>query len=199
MRSAAAAQTDAARYKTFSAEVQQQSIGTAAAGQDAAARTAGLADTARRLLVLRAPVDGIVLTQDPAALLRQNVSSGQALLALAEAGPRVARVFVPAVGLDRVPHDAEVALAPPGEFSVVHLTLPALEGDAVTLPPGLVAMQAYKGITLPTFYYARLPLPRSAGDLPIGMSGEAKVFGARRSLFQRTVATAMNLFRAHVW
>jgi len=199
MRSAAAAQTDAARFRTFGAEVQQQSIGTAAVSESAAARSVHLADTAQALLVVRAPVDGIVLTEDPAALLHQSVSSGQALLALADAGPRVARVFVPAVALERVPHNAEITLAPPGQFSVVHLSLPALEGDAVTLPPGLVATQAYKGITLPTFYYARLPLAGSAADLPIGMSGEAKIFGARRSLFQRAATVVVNLVRAHVW
>jgi hypothetical protein len=148
---------------------------------------------------LRAPVDGIVLTEDPEGLLHQNVSSGQALLTLADAGPRVARVFVPAVSLERVPRDAEIVLAPPGQFSVIRMSLPALEGDAVTLPAGLVAKQDYKGITLPTFYYARLQLAGDAGELPLGMSGEAKIFGARRSLFQRAATVVMNLVHAHVW
>jgi putative peptide zinc metalloprotease protein len=199
MRSAAAAEADAARFSAFSAEVKQQSVGAAAVSQNAAAHSTALAATAEALLVVRAPADGVVLTEDPAALLHQNVSSGQALLTVGATGARVARVFVPAVGLDRVPRNAEVALSPPGEFSVIHLSLAGLEGDAVTLPPGLVAKQDYKGITLPTFYYARLPLAGAAADLPIGMAGEAKVLGARRSLFQRTVTTVMNLVRAHVW
>jgi multidrug efflux pump subunit AcrA (membrane-fusion protein) len=48
MRSTAAAEADAARYKTFGAEVRQQSIGTAAVSRDAAARTAGLAASCAR-------------------------------------------------------------------------------------------------------------------------------------------------------
>jgi putative peptide zinc metalloprotease protein len=199
MRSAAAAQADAARFKTFDAELHQQSTGAGSVGRDAAAGSAKLADTAQALLVLRAPVDSIVLSDDPQALLHQNVSAGQALVTLADSGPRTVRLFVPVVSLERVAHNAEVALSPPGDFSVVHLTLPALQGDAVTLPAGLVAAQNYKGITLPTYYYARLPLAGAAAELPIGMSGEAKVFGGRRSLFQRSVTTVVNLIRAHVW
>jgi putative peptide zinc metalloprotease protein len=199
MHAAAAAQADAARFKTFDAEIHQQSVGAGGVNSEAAARSANLADTAQALLVLRAPADSIVLSDDPEALLNQNVSAGQALITLADAELRTARVFVPVVGLERVPANAEVTLSPPGDFSVVHLTLPALQGDAVTLPAGLVAAQDYKGITLPTYYYARLPLAGPAAALPIGMSGEAKIFGARRSLFQRTAMTVMNLFRAHVW
>jgi putative peptide zinc metalloprotease protein len=199
MRSAATAQARAAQFRTFDAEVHQQSIGAGMVSRDAAARSATLADTAQALLVLRAPADSVVLSDDPEALLNQNVNSGQALITLADAGPRSVRVFVPVVGLERVPQDAEVALSLPGEFAVVHLRLPSLQGDAVTLPPGMVAAQDYKGITLPTYYYSRLPLEGKDEELPIGMSGEAKVFGARRSLFQRTEATVMNLIRAHIW
>jgi putative peptide zinc metalloprotease protein len=199
LRSAADAQRDAARYQTFRAEVQQQSVGTAAASRRAAIESEALAGSAQSTLLLRAPADGEVLTEDPRSLLNESVGSGQSLIALAGSGPQVARVFVPASELDRVPQEGQVALVVPGRFSVIHLRLTALEGDAVTLPVGLVAAQDYKGISLPTFYYARLALPESAGQLPLGLAGEARIFGPRRSLAERGARTLMNLFRAHVW
>jgi hypothetical protein len=67
------------------------------------------------------------------------------------------------------------------------------------LPPGLQAAQDYKGIKSATFFYARILLPDQEGDLPIGISGEAKIFGARRSLFDRCATVLSNLFRAHIW
>jgi putative peptide zinc metalloprotease protein len=195
----AAAQSDAARYEAYDAEVSQRSIGTAAATQHAAIRSTRLAADAQALLLLRAPADGIVMTRDPGALLHQDVGSGEALLSLAVTGPEVARVFIPASALAHIPRDAEVAFAPPGRFSILRLSLPPLEGEAVTLPSGLQAAQDYKGIKSPTFFYARLLLPRQQGDFPIGMSGEAKIFGVRRSLFHRSATVLSNLFRAHVW
>lgn len=195
----AAAAVDQARYRAVSAAMAQGTTGSAAADRDAARRTSSLAQQADRSLVLRAPADGIVLTSDPAALLNQNVGPGQGLLALADAtSPPVARLFVPAAALDRIPSNAAVTLLLPGQFHVLHLTLAHLDSDAVPLPKGLIARQDYKGIVLPTFYSARLPLPASA-HLPLGTSGEAKVFGPRRSLMQRIVTVILNLVRAHVW
>jgi putative peptide zinc metalloprotease protein len=199
MRSNAAAQMDAARFDAFGAQVRRQSIGTAASEQDAANRTSALAKTAQSSLLLTAPADGVVLTADPAALLDQDVATGQSLIALAEGGRRVARVFIPASALNRIPAGAEVALAPEGRFSILRLRLTPLEGEALSLPAGLVAQQDYKGIVLPVFYCARVPLPAMQEPLPLGSSGEVVIFGRRRSLFERGVNVMANLVRAHVW
>jgi putative peptide zinc metalloprotease protein len=198
-RAGAAAQSDAARYEAFDAEVSRRSIGTAAAAQHEAIRSKHLAADMQSLLLLRAPADGTVLTYDPGALLHQDVSSGQSLLSLAVAGPQIARVFIPASALAHIPRKAEVAFALPGSFSILRLPLPPLQGEAVMLPPGLQAAQDYKGIKSATFFYARILLPDQEGDLPIGISGEAKIFGARRSLFDRCATVLSNLFRAHIW
>jgi putative peptide zinc metalloprotease protein len=198
MRSAADLETSGARFQTFSAELGGTSIGTAAARENAAGRSAGLAHEAQRSLMLTAPANGVILTQNPGTLVDQDVASGQSLISLAEAGPRVVRVFVPVSALDRIPAKAEVAIIPPGRFSVIRMTLAPLEGDAVNLPVGLIVKQDYKGVELPAFYSTRMVLPAS-DELPLGTAGRAKIFGVRRSLLGRAIATASNLVRAHVW
>ncbi|MGD0914561.1 MAG: hypothetical protein ABR928_21920 [Terracidiphilus sp.] len=199
MAESAVAQTRDASFNAFNAELQGQSIGPAAAEQDAATRSSSLAGEARSSLVVTAPEDAIVLTEHPDALLGQSVASGQALLDLAVAGQRIARIYVPVAALERITSGAEVAFALPGHFSIVRITLPPLGGDAVTLPQGLVANQDYKGIKLPVFYSARSPLPASAGNPPFGASGTARVFGARRSFAERFVTVVFNLVKAHAW
>jgi hypothetical protein len=109
------------------------------------------------------------------------------------------RIFIPVSALDHVPEGAEVALVPPGSFSVIRMKLAPIEGGAVNLPAGLGARQEYKGIQSPTYYCARMPLSAADNDLPLGTSGMAKIFGARRSLFGRIVSAFLNLVRAHVW
>jgi hypothetical protein len=74
-----------------------------------------------------------------------------------------------------------------------------LGGGPVSLPPGLIARQDYKGIELPVFYSARMQMPASDDDLPIGISGHARIFGKRRSLAERAGTVLLNLVKAHVW
>jgi len=140
-----------------------------------------------------------VLTEDPGALAGRNIGSGEELLAIADGNARIARLFVPSAALDRIVTNAEVSLDLPGHFSTLHLRLPALEGDALALPPGLVASQNYKGIKLPTFYVARLPVPERYDKLPLGLSGKALVLGPRRSFATWAWTVIMNLLRAHLW
>ena len=199
MSAAAAAQTETAQYRSFEAQLRKQGVGPSKVEQDAGAGSIALADAAASSLLVTAPAAGVVLTEDPASLLRQSVASGQSLLALAQDGPRVARIFVPVSLLPRIPQHARVSLNPAGTFSSVHLRLAPLDGEAFTLPEGLVAHQDYKGIELPTFYCSRVQIPDSDSRLLIGSSGEAVIFGRRRSLFLRAVDAGTNTVRAHIW
>jgi len=198
MKSAAVAQVRSARFQTFNAQVQGQSIGTVVAAQGEAARMTGLANESQSSLDLTAPTDGTVLTSNPSLLVDQNVAYGQPLLDFAE-GSRTVRIFVPSSALSRIPQNPEVALAFPGQFSHLRTILPAPSGDPVALPAGLVASQNYKGVKLPTFYCSRIELSDVAGNPMFGLSGEAMIFGVRRSLAGRFVAATSNLIKAHVW
>jgi hypothetical protein len=109
------------------------------------------------------------------------------------------RVYIPAAALDRIPRDAEVALPMPGSFSVVRMKLAPPGGEAFALPPGLVSAEKYKGTQTPLFYCALMPLPASAGEPPLGVAGEAKIFGRRHSIAARAIRMVSDLVRAHAW
>jgi hypothetical protein len=152
------------------------------------------------LSVVIAPADGTVLTSNPSLLLDVYVGSGQALLELADAGPRIARVFIPSSALNRIPPGAKVALMLPGHFDTLRMTLPAPDSESVSLPDGLVAHQKYQGIKLPVFYCSRIPLPAASGYHPMfGLAGKAKIFGVQRSLAERGFLLIAELVKAHVW
>ncbi|MGC1869500.1 MAG: HlyD family efflux transporter periplasmic adaptor subunit [Acidobacteriaceae bacterium] len=199
MGSAASAETGGARFQAFSAEMDGRSIGTAAAEQNAAVQATTFAREAQSSLTLIAPSAGVVLTRDPEDLLDQSVASGESLITVAAGGGRAVRLYVPASALDRLTPGAQVGLALPGRISILRMTLAPLGGGPVKLPEGLIARQDYKGIELPVFYSTRMQLPASEDDLPIGLSGHARIFGQRRSLAQRGVTLLLNLVKAHVW
>jgi putative peptide zinc metalloprotease protein len=198
MRSSAIARSGQAQFNAFTSEVQGQSIGAAAADETAALRDAELANEAVSSLLLKAPSDGTVLGDNPAKLLYENVGYGQPLIRIAEGASNV-RVFIPATALPRILPAAEVALQMPGQFSILHLRLTSISGEPVELPSGLVAAEKYKGLTLPVFYSALIPLPREMGGAAYGISGDSIVFGTRRSIAQRLGSNLANGVRRHVW
>ena len=198
MRSASVAQTRGARFKTFDAQLQGQSVGTAIADENQARRMTKLANEAQTSLELTAPVDGIILTDYPPSLVNQDVGYGQPLLELA-GERRMVRVFIPTTALSRISANSEVALSLPGQFSHVRLKLLPPSGDPVSLPAGIVPAEKYHGIGLPVFYSSRVPLPATAGDQRFGTAGQAKIFGEKRSLAGRAAKSFSNLVRTHVW
>ncbi|MBV8673587.1 MAG: biotin/lipoyl-binding protein [Acidobacteriaceae bacterium] len=199
MTQSAAAQSAAANFQAFNAELQGESVGAAAEQQNASQRSAYMAKELQSSMVIAAPEDGIVLTSNPTALLGQQVASGQLLLDLASDGPRAVRIYIPGTSLERLPAEATVALELPGLFSTIHLTLAQPGGDPVNLPQGLVPAQNYKGVKLPVFYSARMMLPSSAGDPHFGVGGSAKVFGVKRSLAGHIFLIVSNIAKAHIW
>jgi putative peptide zinc metalloprotease protein len=199
MHSSASAQAGSAQYQAVSAELKGQSIGPAAAQQNASRHSTSLAGEAVSSLEITAPSAGIVLTQDPGSLLYRNVAAGQSLLDLASAAPPVVRVYIPVSALDRITPDSEVALALPDRFSILRIPMAPFGSDAEALPAGLIPKQKYQGIKLPVFYCSRMALPASARNALFGVSGPAKIFGERRSLAARGYTILANLAKAHVW
>ena len=198
MQSEAQARTKSASFRVFSAQMHGESGGTAAADQVAARRMTGLANEAQSLLELATPTDGTIVTENPSLLVDKDVGSGQPLIELAE-GSRDARIFIPSSALNRISSDSDVTLALPGEFTMLRLKLAKPAGDPVSLPPGLIPAEKYQGFTLPVFYSSRVPLPTADGNPMYGLSGQAKVFGARRSLAGRVAMVVSDLVKAHVW
>jgi putative peptide zinc metalloprotease protein len=203
MALAARAAMDSARYDAIEAQLKGQSIGSSAAVEESARRSGRLADEAQTSLTIESTTDGRVLTARPVELTGQQIGSGESLLSIAgghsgREDERI-RLYIPAGEMNRIQPGNEVALAPPGSFSMIRARLTTMDGDAATLPEGLVAHQDYKGIVLPTFYCARLKMEGVSPYLPLGTSGPAKVFGSRRSIAARIGEDLVDLVRAHVW
>jgi len=197
--SSALAASGNARFLAYTAELHGESIGSAAAEQRASEKATQFAHEAQSSLEIVAPADGAVLTPNPASLLDRDVAAGQPLLELARSGPRVVRLFIPVSALEHVHTGSDVALALPDKFSILRMPLGSVDGDAVELPAGLIPSQDYKGIKLPVFYSARMTLPPSEDNSLCGISGQAKIFGTRRSLASRLLTTILNLVKAHLW
>ena len=183
----------------YAAELQHSSLGEAVTAQTAAQRSSATAHDESAQLAIVAPASGVVATEDPENLLHRDVTTGETLMKIVDPGQLMARLYVPVSAMDRVRPGDRVSLQIPSRFAVLYARLGKMDGSALPLPAGLLPDRKYKGMVLPAFYSARLPLGRMSDGARPGMSGQAKIFGRRRSLAQRMVTILGNVMRTHFW
>jgi putative peptide zinc metalloprotease protein len=195
----AASLVASSQARVFTAELQHSGLGEALAAQQAARASSTTAREEGAQLAVVAPAAGVIATEDPGSLLNRNVTTGEPLLTIVDPAQLVARLFVPVSVMDRVRVGDPVSLQLPSQFSEIHGRLGTMEGSAVPLPAGLMANQEYKGLALAGFYTTRIPFGGAETQIRPGLSGEAKIFGPRRSLAYRLVILFANVLRTHFW
>ncbi len=184
----------------FTAELQHSGLGEALVAQQAARRSSATAREEGAQLAVAAPIGGVVATANPENLVNRDVTTGETLLTIVDPSQLVARLFVPVSEMDRVRVGDPVSLQLPFQFCRNSRAAWGRWKAPQCLPPaGLLAEQEYKGIALPTFYTTRMPLGEMGEGIRPGMSGQAKIFGRRRSLADRIVTAAANTLHAHFW
>jgi hypothetical protein len=131
--------------------------------------------------------------------VNRDVTTGETLLTIVDPSRLIARLYIPVSEVDRIRVGDPVSLQPPSQFSAIKARLGTIEGSAVPVPAGVLAEQEYKGIAVPTFYTTRIPLGDLEDGMQPGMSGQAKIFGRRRSLANRLITSLGNLLHTHFW
>ena len=188
-----------ARQQVYAAEVSRTGLGAALAAQHAARQLGQTANRERTTSNIVAPYDGVVLSPDAGNLAGRSVGTGDALLEIQQSKALGVRVFLPASEMDHIRTGDEVSLQPPGNFRPFHLPLGSIDASSVVLPQGIISSTHYKGIELPSFYAARMPLGTTDGTLRPGMTGRAKVFDSRRSIAARCFESARGFLRSLFW
>jgi multidrug efflux pump subunit AcrA (membrane-fusion protein) len=194
----AAALMAASQADVVTAELHHSGLGEALAAQQAARGSSAIAQEEGATLTLTAPADGVVTTMDPQNLVNREVTTGQTLLTIVNRAGLAARLYVPVSAMDRARTGDPVSLQLASQFREIHGRLGVLEGAAMPLPQGLMEQQQYKGLGLPAFYTTLMPL-REDGIVRPGMSGQAKIFGRRRSVAERTVIALGDMLHTHFW
>jgi hypothetical protein len=103
------------------------------------------------------------------------------------------------LAMDHIRVGDPVSLQLPSQFREVHGRLGTIEGSGTGLPTGVLANLEYRGIAIPVFYTTRIALPQLGNGVRPGMSGQAKIFGRRRSLADRMVIVFGNVLHTHFW
>jgi putative peptide zinc metalloprotease protein len=195
----ARAKIASSQAEVFAAQLQHSGLGEALVEQQAAHRSSALAREETTRLSLTAPETGVISTPEPENLVNRDVTTGQAVLTVIDPTRLVARLYIPASEMARIRSGDRVSLELSSRFTPLHGKLGSMEGSAVQLPVGLLPEQQYRGTALPVFFTTRMPLGATDDTIRTGMSGEAKIFGRRRSIALRVTTAVGNVLRTHFW
>ena len=195
----AAADLASSQAQVFRAELQHTSLGAALTAQQAAQRGVDAARQQATLQNVNAPVAGIVATREPESLLHRDVTAGETLLTVVDPERLVARLYVPVSEMQYLRDGYQVSLQLPSQFAEIYGRLGKMGGSAMPLPAGVLPEQDFKGMVLPVFYTTRMPLDSAGSGVRLGMTGQAKIFGERRSLANRLCIALGNVLHTHFW
>ncbi len=171
-----------AQANTRQAQLNYADLGSARSEQ--ASQSERYRSAFRQLAVLQiaSPISGVVVTPRIRNLVGSFVAEGSELAEIDATQTLQARIFVPDFDVHRVAPGAPVSLKLESLFQPVLGQVSAISPTPLDLPPGLMHIEQYKGLTPPPQYVVTLVVANRGGALRAGMSGDAKIQVRRRSL-----------------
>jgi putative peptide zinc metalloprotease protein len=149
-------------------------------------------------LEIRSPISGTLITAHTSDLIGRSVDAGDLLVQVADTSTLKAQVYIPEYHMRDVRLGQRVRFLVGGENVPLSGVLSLLSPSIVPPPDGLLPKEQLQGINPPRFFAGSVFLPNNGQLLP-GMTGQAKVLVAKRSLFALVVRFGSDLAERKVW
>jgi len=150
------------------------------------------------LLHIDSLIAGTVVTPRLHDLLGTYLEAGAPVAEVAALSRMKASIYIPEFGMRQVRLGARIRLKPESTMQPLTATLWSVAPAATTIPSGLIPKDQLKGIIVPHFYVGSAYLDNT-GELRESMSGNAKIFVARRSLAVLTWIFTRDLIDRKIW
>jgi putative peptide zinc metalloprotease protein len=150
-------------------------------------------------LQLSSPISGVVITPRVQDLLGSFVSEGQEILRVADLSALRARIYISEYDLSRVQDSALATLEVGGTLKKWRAQTISISPRPTEMDPYLQASGNLKGTNPPQFYLVDLLVPNPDSTLKPGMTGYARVYGQRRSVFGTARRSISNFFGRKLW
>ena len=133
-------------------------------------------------LELNSPISGVVLTPRVSDRLGSAVAEGTDLIEVVDTSSLRARIYVSEYDLYKLQVGSAAAIQVDGTAGVHEARTQSISPISSEIDPGLAGQSKYQGMRPPNFYLAEILVSNDAGFLKPGMSGNARIYGRRRSL-----------------
>ncbi len=194
-----AADYQRATSRAVEAQLRYTDFGAADQRRIEAATAYRLAQDEAQRLVVKSPINGVVVTPRVHDLLGTYVAAGTQIAEVADTSLMRARVFVREPEMKNLQKITGTAVWVDGHWSARRGQVIAISPSARELPPGLEPPAKYQGIREPAFFAIDILLPNATGDLRAGNTGLAKLYGRRRSVLGSVLEPIVDSVARRLW
>lgn len=145
------------------------------------------------------PISGVVLTPRLNDKVGQYVSPGTELAEVADLSRLRARVYVSEFDMYKFNADPPARVQVDGSLAKHNARTVGIAPISSDIAPGLIELSRYKGQRPPRFYVFDLLVENEGDSMRPGMTGTARVYGARRSLAALAARTAWEFIARKAW
>jgi putative peptide zinc metalloprotease protein len=165
----------------------------------------GLAERTRTLgseisqLRISSPIAGVVATPNLEDLEGSYLAAGTPVVEVADPSTFTARIYIPEFDMKEVRLGTKVRLQTQSQVMPLSGMLASLAPASAEIEPGLIPKDQLKGIIAPRFYVGSVLLNNPTGELREGMTGNAKILVAHRSIAGLSWIFTRDLVARRVW
>ena len=174
-------------------------FGPAATDRDRLSQQARQFGSEAASLAVDTPISGVVLTPRLSDKLGASVPEGAELAEIGDLTQLLARIYVSEFDMYKFRADSPARLQIDGMLGKQEARTARIAPLSSDIAPGLLDLSKYKGQSPPKFYVFDLLVENPTGTMRPGMTGTARVYGARRSLAGLAARTAWEFLGRKVW
>jgi len=174
-------------------------FGPAATDRDRLSQQARQFGSEAASLAVDTPISGVVLTPRLSDKLGASVPEGAELAEIGELTQLRARIYVSEFDMYKFRADSPARLQVDGMMHKQNARTVRIAPLSSDIAPGLLDLSKYKGQNPPKFYVFDLLVDNPEGTMRPGMTGTARLYGARRSLAGLAGRTVWEFLGRKIW
>jgi putative peptide zinc metalloprotease protein len=195
----ASAEYGQAAARAFDAQLRYADYGSAEQRRRATRAADLMARGKEQQLTVTSPISGVVITPRVHDLLGSYIAPGTVIAEIADVSTMRARIFVPEHEMQKLRAIHDVRLRMNGNWEGVPGQVISISPASQQPDAGLAAPQDYQGIKLPDFFVVTVAVTNPRGAFRDGMTGDAKIFGRRRSFLGVLLEPLVTAAARRIW
>jgi putative peptide zinc metalloprotease protein len=188
-----------AKVQTKEASLHYLDYGAAREHQEGLATQVQQLERMQKAMSLQSPISGTVLTPRAVDLLGSYVLAGGEIAEVADLTSLRARIYISEYEMRKIRLQGPGRLQVDGFARRWSASVQAIGTDPKEMEEGLGPKAELQGTTPPHFYLVDLIVANSDSHLKPGMTGTARIYGQRRSLWGLALEGTMNFFGRKLW
>lgn len=193
------AEFDVAGQKLNSALLHYNDLGSAAADRERLRQQTAQFGSEISNLAIDAPIAGVVMTPRIKDQVGAYMVKGSELAEVADLDHMRARIYVSEYEMYKFHGNSSARVQVDGFLRKYEAQTVAITPLASDIPSGVMDLSKYKGQSPPKFYVFDLLVDNQNGFLRPGMTGTARVYGARRSLMGLAARSVWEFLGRKFW